>query len=106
MNSLIEGGVVQPELNGSLFDSWMLSNFPGRTLEELDGMDILRFMRAIEARSIESTERLNTDILSKKIKPTEVEDSVWKRILENNEMWEDYKRKHGRHYSANPNSKK
>lgn len=96
---------MQPELHGSLFDSWMLSNFPGRTLEELDSMDILRFMRAIEARSIESTERLNADILSKKIKPTEVDSSIWKRILEHNEMWEDYKREHGRRYSTDFNSK-
>lgn len=96
---------MPPELHSSLFDSWMLSNFPGRTLEELDGIDILRFMRAIEARSIESTERLNADILSKKVKPTDVDSDSWKRILEHNEMWEDYKREHGRRYSTNPNGK-
>lgn len=86
---------MPPELHNSLFDSWMLSNFPGRTLEELDSIDILRFMRAIEARSIESTERLNADILSKKIKPTDVDSDSWKRILEHNQMWEDYKRSNG-----------
>ena len=83
---------MQPELHGSLFDSWMLSNFPGRTLEELDGMDVLRFMRAMEARAIESTERLNADILKQKIKPTDVQKENWDRILENNKVWDDYKR--------------
>lgn len=83
---------MQPDLHGSIFDSWMLTNFPGRTLEELDGMDILRFMRAMEARSLESTERLNTKILKKEIKPSEVSKENWDRILENNQMWEDFKR--------------
>ena len=72
---------MQPELHGSLFDSWMLTNFPGRTLEELDSMDVLRFMRAVEARSIESTERLNADILKQKIKPTDVGKESWDSIL-------------------------
>ncbi len=84
---------MQPELHGSLFDSWMLTNFPGRTLEELDSMDVLRFMRAVEARSIESTERLNADILKQKIKPTDVGKESWDSILANNKLWDEYQGK-------------
>lgn len=82
---------MQPELHGSLFDSWMLQHFPGRTLEELDNIDILRFMRAMEARALESTERLSTKIAENKTKATEIEPEDMKKILENNELWESYK---------------
>jgi hypothetical protein len=82
---------VRPVLHGSLFDSWMLANFPGRTLEELDSIDILRFMRAMDARALEATERLEADILSTKIKSTDVPGEEYDKILANDVLWQDYK---------------
>ncbi len=81
---------MQPELHGSLFDSWMLQHFPGRTLEEIDQIDILRFMRAMDARALESTERLAANINSKKAKATEVPAADLERIFENDSLWEGY----------------
>lgn len=81
---------MQPELHGSLFDSWMLQHFPGRTLEEIDQIDILRFMRAMEARALESTERLAANINSKKVKATDIDKADLERILNNDSLWEDY----------------
>lgn len=81
---------MQPELHGSLFDSWMLQHFPGRTLEEIDEIDILRFMRAMEARALESSERLAASISTKKMKATDIEKSDLERVLENNVLWEEY----------------
>ena len=37
------------------FDSYLLTQFPGRTLDELDDMDLLRFLRAM-ARNVSSLE--------------------------------------------------
>lgn len=46
----------------SLLDSWMLQHFPGRFLDEIDEqMDVFRFLRALDARSVESIEKLRTD---------------------------------------------
>jgi hypothetical protein len=82
---------VRPDLHDSLFDSWMLSNFPGRMLEELDGMDILRYLRAMDARAIETTERVNGEIGTGKMAAVDVPADRYKKILEHNEMFEEYK---------------
>ena len=39
-----------------MVDAWLLKRFPGKTLEELDGMDWFRFLRAVEAEQIEAVE--------------------------------------------------
>lgn len=83
---------MAPELHNSLFDSWLLSNFPGRTLEELDSMNILRYMRAMDARGIESSERIYTNIMKNKIKSTDVPKEDYERVLENDKLWEEYQR--------------
>lgn len=40
------------------WDAWLLSKFPGRTLEELEQVDILRLLRARRVQMIEQVEEL------------------------------------------------
>jgi hypothetical protein len=47
--------------------------FPGRTLEELDGLDWVRLQRAVEAQNIEQTEQLRRSHRQNKYKPTQDE---------------------------------
>lgn len=46
-----------PELPQEMIDAWLLREFPGRTLEELDRMDYLRFLRAVDARRMNQVEQ-------------------------------------------------
>lgn len=41
----------------------MLQHFPGRFLDEMADMDIFRFLRALEARGIETIERVRREYL-------------------------------------------
>ena len=43
-------------LNQAAADAWLLQKFPGRTLDELDGMDWGRFMRAVEVQQVMEVE--------------------------------------------------
>lgn len=64
----------------------MLRRFPGRTLDELDQMDWLRFWRAIEAERIEQLEDRRSAFLAGKLKDLPAED--WEQIAEH-ETWID-----------------
>lgn len=67
-----------------LVDSWLLANFPGRTLDELDGMDWGRYTRALEAREIQRVEAKRTRYLSKEVK--ELEADEWMAIQEHDRL--------------------
>lgn len=41
-----------------VWDAWLLSRFPGRTLEELDQIDVLRVLRAVRVQEIDRVEAL------------------------------------------------
>lgn len=41
-----------------VWDAWLLRQFPGRTLEELDGVDVLRLLRATRVQQIDQVEAL------------------------------------------------
>lgn len=71
-----------PEIHDALFDSWMLKNFPGRTLDELDNMDIMRYLRAMEARQLESIKETRSEIKKKggRIKSSDLSSSQWEEI--------------------------
>ncbi|MCB0147505.1 MAG: hypothetical protein KDE01_07615 [Caldilineaceae bacterium] len=43
------------------WDAWLLSRFPGRTLEELEHVDILRLLRARRVQMIEQVEELRKE---------------------------------------------
>lgn len=42
--------------NSAFVDWWMLQRFPGRTLEELDGIDWLRLQRAMQVGDVVNVE--------------------------------------------------
>lgn len=76
--------------DSSLFDSYLLSQFPGRTLDELDDMDILRYFRALQARKIDLLEDTHQMVISGKKKGAEVGKDEWEEIREHNKMWESF----------------
>lgn len=49
-------------------DWWLLQKFPGRTLEELDGIDWLRLQRAMEVEEVVRIEERNRQYHAKEIK--------------------------------------
>ncbi len=56
-----------------------MRRFPGRTLEELDQIDIGRFMRAVQAERMESVEERRKAYL-KDSKATKLTDAEWEQI--------------------------
>jgi hypothetical protein len=61
----------------ALLDAWLLREFPGRTLEELEEMDFGRLWRAIVARSVLRVEDAGEAQLQGRHKPTPEE---WRLI--------------------------
>lgn len=67
----------------------MLSKFPGRTLEELDGMDVLRVLRAAKVQEIDRVEamrRLSMDKDGQK----RLEPEDWKAIARHDRLMRRY----------------
>jgi hypothetical protein len=74
-------GEATPTLSDSLLDSWLLQHFTGRFLDEIDTeMDIFRFLRALQARGIEQTEKTRREHIKGKIKPDAISSEEWKQI--------------------------
>lgn len=72
--------------------------FPGRTLDELDDMDLLRYLRAMEARNIDTLEETAYQVQTGKKKGSEVSKEEWDKIREYQKIWEAFvtpKRKNG-----------
>jgi len=59
----------------------MLRRFPGRTLEEIDGADYGRFMRAMEAERAESIERKRAQSLQNQSR-VELTEEEWAQVGE------------------------
>ena len=59
--------------------------FPGRTLEELDQMDVNRLHRALQARRMESVEAQRRRFLEGKIKPKDIDKETWATITQMDE---------------------
>lgn len=72
-------------------DAWLLTTFPGRTLEELDGIDFGRWMRAREVLEIDRIELLILEYHQKRAKPG---NSDWRRIRQHNRWWREYQGQH------------
>ena len=65
-------------LPASYWDAYLLQRFPGKTLEELDGIDWGRLMRAQQVRHIDQVEEMRELYLKGKYKPTPDE---WAAVL-------------------------
>lgn len=72
--------------------------FPGRTLDEIDEMDLLRYLRAMEARNIDTLEETAHQVQTGKRKGSDVSKEEWEQIREHQKIWEAFvtsKRKNG-----------
>ncbi len=67
-------------LPSALVDHWLLREFPGRTLEELDQVDFGRLWRAISCRAVLRAEDVRALQMQGKYQPTPDE---WRQIRRN-----------------------
>ena len=63
-----------------LIDAWLLQAFPGRTLDELDGMNWPRYLRAREAQNMEAVEKTRQMQVTGKLKPEDIAAETWEAI--------------------------
>ena len=73
-------------LPGALIDAWLLQAFPGRTLDELDGMDWPRYLRARQAQNMEAVEKVRRMRLAKQIEDKDIESSTWEAIKRHDQL--------------------
>lgn len=77
-------------MSDALFDSYMLNNFPGRTLDELDDMDALRFFRAMAARSIQTVEDTRVEQKAGIKKGKDIPKHMYKKFLEHDRIYREF----------------
>lgn len=77
-------------MGDALFDNYLLQHFPGKTLEELDNMDVLRWMRAMDARNIDSVEEIRKEQIKGKKKASDIPDKVLKQFLQHDELFGEF----------------
>lgn len=68
-----------------MLDAWLLEKFPGKTLDELDGIDFARYWRALEVQNIQALERMRDLQLKGSYQPSPAE---WQRIRRH-DRWVD-----------------
>lgn len=72
-----------------------MQRFPGRTLEELDGMDWLRLRRAMEIGRIVDVEAKHALYLDGKLQADAIKPTEWRMIERHNELYEAWESAHG-----------
>ncbi len=77
-------------MSDALFDNYMLQNFPGKTLEEIDEMDSLRWFRAMAARNIAQVEETRKLQMAGIKKGKEIPDYIYRSILEHDKICRDF----------------
>jgi hypothetical protein len=70
-------------------DAWLLRRFPGRTLDEIDGMNWPRYLRALEAERIEQVEDRRALYLAKKLKSEDLTPDDWTAIQQHDSWMAD-----------------
>lgn len=81
-------GGLRHELPDAVIDALLLKRFPGRTLEELDGLDWGRHQRAVEAQMRLDIEELRAQSLKGKASAKDLPESVWEMIREHDALVE------------------
>ena len=72
----------------ALEDAWLLTLFPGRTLEELDGMDYARVARALAARAMQ---RVHEKVLASQRGAKDImQKDDWLTLREMDRLEQDY----------------
>jgi hypothetical protein len=83
----LDNDIPAPAVPDSLLDSWMLTHFPGRFLDEMHAeMDIFRFLRAIQARNIESIENTRRQYFDRKLKQDDITAEQWEEIRHHDKL--------------------
>jgi hypothetical protein len=72
-----------------VLDFILLDRFPGRTLEELDQMDIGRYFRAMEAKAMLPIERKRAAWLGGVFKTEDITPEEWAAIREHDQLVSD-----------------
>lgn len=67
-----------------------MQQFPGRTLDEIDEMDLLRYLRAMEARNIDTLEETAHQVQTGKKKGSDVSKEEWEQIRDHQKIWESF----------------
>ncbi|MFZ1755038.1 MAG: hypothetical protein WBO46_14945 [Caldilineaceae bacterium] len=67
-------------------DHWLLRNFAGRTLEELDAMDWPRYLRALDAASVERVEERRQRQIAGELGEDKLSASEWETIRAHDEL--------------------
>lgn len=67
----------------------MLDRFPGRTLEELDTMDLGRYFRALQAKAMLPTERKRAAWLAGNYKQEDITGDEWAMIEQHDRLVND-----------------
>lgn len=95
-------------MSDALFDSYMLSNFPGRTLDELDDMDALRFFRAMAARSLQTVEDFRDEQQAGIKKGKDIPTHIYKKFLEHDKIFREFEESllNGEQYNPTGDSSK
>lgn len=75
------------------WDAWLLSKFPGRTLEELDAVDIPRLLRATRVQEIDRVESMRR-LAVRAGSQSKLEPSDWRAIRRHDRLI-------ARHYGEN-----
>lgn len=70
-------------LPDAYWDDWLLTQFPNRTLEELDGIDWARLVRVLHVREIQRIEKSLPKFFKNEWKPSRAE---WQMILRHNRL--------------------
>ena len=78
--------------NREYLDWWLMQQFPGRTLEELDGIDWLRLQRALEIGRIVNLEAKNTAVTEGRGQFTQRE---YRQIERHNALFDEWLAEHG-----------
>ncbi len=81
--------------NREWFDWWLMQKFPGRTLEELDGIDWLRLQRALEVGRIVELESRNTLVLEGKLPAENLTPREWTQLKRHNALFDEWEAEHG-----------
>jgi hypothetical protein len=72
-----------------VLDGILLDRFPGRTLEELDQMDIGRWMRSLAAKQTLAVERKRLAWLRGVLQSEDLSGDEWQQIAEHDQLVSD-----------------
>lgn len=80
--------------NRDYLDWWLMQKFPGRTLEELDGLDWLRLRRALEVGRVVDIEARRALNQEGKLPPENITADDWRAITRHDALFAQWEAEH------------